>query len=117
MQEEAQYLDIDDWFQEHLPNPDFYGDGNSIGAITWFKSPLPDDMSSRVDILRSILAAHNVEHDMIGSDNPGDLIYEDAFQIGVIPRERHAPSAMPDGVTYGPTSAGSKRHLERTDLR
>lgn len=44
--EEALYLDIDDWFTEHLPNPDFYADGNSIGAVTWFKSPVPPQMHS-----------------------------------------------------------------------
>lgn len=113
-EQEAQYFEIDDWFQVHLPNPGFYTDGNSIGAITWFKSPIPDDMSSRIATLRGILTAHDVEHDEIGSDDPGTLIYEDAFQIGVVPRERQLPSAMPEGVTLGPTSAGSKRQFAQT---
>ena len=32
-------MDIDDWFLENLPEPPFYADGNSIGAVTWFEEP------------------------------------------------------------------------------
>lgn len=49
--QEATYLAIDDWFNEHLPNPDSYADGNSIGAVTWFKQPLSSDVQTRVDSL------------------------------------------------------------------
>lgn len=34
------YAVVDDWFQENLPNPSFYDDGNSIGAVTWFRQPV-----------------------------------------------------------------------------
>lgn len=107
--EEAQYFDIDDWFHAHLPNPSFYDDGNSVGAVTWFTSPVPPEMSERIDVLMSILTAHGVDHDVVHSDDPGERIYEDGYQVGIIPRERDEPTAMPDGLVLGPTSAGSKR--------
>lgn len=44
IEQEALYLDIDDWFNEHLPNPGFYADGNSVGAVTWFRHPVPEHM-------------------------------------------------------------------------
>lgn len=109
--EESQYLDIDDWFNAHLPNPSFYDDGNSVGAVTWFKSPVQLEMSERIDTLISILTAHGVKHDVISADDPGQQIYEDSFQIGSIPRERHEPTALPKDLVLGATSAGSKRQF------
>lgn len=109
--EEAQYFDIDDWFNAQLPNPTFYADGNSVGAVTWFKSPVPLEMSERIATLISILNAHGVEHDVISADDPGEQIYEDDFQIGIIPCERDEPTVMPDGLFLGATSAGSKRQF------
>lgn len=100
--QEAQYIEIDAWFQEHLPNPPFYDDGNSIGAVTWFKSPVPTDMSERLDHLRRILDAHEVPHDRVTSADPGARIYEDDFQIGVIPHERGEASPLPAGVVLAP---------------
>jgi hypothetical protein len=111
--EESQYLDIDDWFNDNLPNPPFYDDGNSMGAVTWFKTPIPTDMAERVAILRNILHAHGVEHDVAIVDEPGETIYEDAFQVGVIPRVRREPTPMPAGLVLGPTSPGSKREFAR----
>lgn len=112
--EETQYFDIDDWFLAHLPNPPFYEDGNSIGAVTWFKTPVPREMSERIDALRAILAAHDVDHDVVGSRDPGELVYEDEYQVGVIPRVRYEPSPMPADVQLAPTTAGSKRQFVQT---
>lgn len=109
--DEAQYFDIDDWFNTHLPNPPFYNDGNSVGAVTWFKSPVPLEMSERIDTLMGILASHGVDHDVLSADDPGEHIYEDEFQVGIIPRERHEPTPMPEGLVLGATSAGSKREF------
>lgn len=112
--EEAQYFDIDDWFNAHLPNPPFYEDGNSVGAVTWFKTPVTLEMSERITMLMNILTAHGVEHDVVSADDPGEQIYEDDFQVGIIPRERHEPTAMPTGLVLGATSAGSKRQFAQS---
>ncbi|MGY1552436.1 hypothetical protein ACW5CM_11705 [Microbacterium sp. A588] len=115
--EEDQYFDIDDWFQTHLPNPPFYEDGNSIEAVTWFKTPIPAAMSERIDVLCRILTAHSVPHDVVTTDDPGPLIYEDEFQVGIIPRVRHEQTAMPEGRKLGPTSAGTKRQFAQPATR
>lgn len=107
--QENQYLDINDWFEENLPNPPFYEDGNTIGAVTWFKVPLPDAMAHRVEALQAILHAHGVEHDVVFSNDPGEVVYEDEFQIGVVPLVRGEMTPMPEGLALGPTSAGSIR--------
>jgi 8-oxo-dGTP pyrophosphatase MutT (NUDIX family) len=51
------------------------------------------------------------------STDPGTIIYEDRFQVGVIPHERFAPTPMPEGVVLGPSTAGSKRHLGKKARR
>ncbi|MFI6826740.1 HAD family hydrolase [Kribbella sp. NPDC050241] len=113
----ALYLDIDDWFLEYLPEPGFYADGNTAGAVTWFKTPLPAEMQTRVDRLCAVLAAHDVPFDVVHSDRPGEVIYEDAYQIGVIPAERGEPTPLPEGLVLAPTSAGSKRGVAASPIR
>lgn len=112
-EQEATYFDVDDWFNDHLPNPPFSDDGNSVAAVTWFKTPIPTPMADRLRGLRGILTAHHVEHDEVHSDDPGEVIYSDDFQVGVLPRVRRPPSPLPDGVTLGPTSGGSNRRFAR----
>lgn len=107
----ATYLDIDDWFNEHLPEPGFYEDGNSIGAATWFKTPIPPDMDERVESLIVILRTHDVPNEIVFADDPGSLVYEDDFQVGVIPTTRKPQTPMPAALALGPTTAGSKRDL------
>ncbi len=115
--EEATYVDVEDWFIEHLPNPDFYADGNTIGAVTWFRTPVPAPMRARVDLLCGILRAHGVAFDVVRSTNPGDVVYDDAVQIGVIPHTRADPTPLPDGVVQAPTTAGSKRAVASSAIR
>ncbi len=109
--EEETYFDIDDWFREALPNPPFYADGNSAGAVTWFKKSAASEMLGRLHPLQQILDKYQVEHVTAESNDPGTVVYEDAFQVGVIPYARSEPTPMPAGVVLGPTTAGSKRHL------
>lgn len=115
--QEARYLDIDDWFHVHLPNPDFYADGNTVGAVTWFKTPVPPAMAERIDQLRDILTAHGVAHETVASDDPGELVYEDDVQIGVIPHDRGDQTPLGDGITLAPTTAGSKRAVAQSRIR
>lgn len=111
------YLDVDDWLQENLPNPPFYKDGNSIGAVTWFKAPLPETLREKMESLRGILRAHGVEHDAVTSEDPGEVIYEDDWQVGVLPRHREDPTPMPEGLVMGPTASGSMRKFLESNGR
>lgn len=116
-EDEAAYLDIDDWFLDQLPTPPFYEDGNLIRAVTWFRDPLPHEMLVRIDRLRMILTSHGVEHDLIRSADPGEIVYEDPYQVGVVPRVRHEQTPLPDGLDLGPTYACWKRSSARHDDR
>lgn len=116
-EQEALYLDIDDWFNEQLPNPGFYADGNSVGAVTWFRHPVPDEMGRRIEQLAGILRAHGVACDTAWSDDPGTVVYEDEFQVGVIPHVRGEPESPLAGVRLRPTTAGSKRRMAASPIR
>jgi len=112
--DEEVYFDLDYWFRAELPDPPFYGDGNSIGAVTWFKTAPAADMLAQLEPLRDILRRYDVPHDRIESNDPGRIVYADDFQVGVIPYIRATPTPIPQGFTLGPTTAGSKRHLRKS---
>ncbi len=109
--EEELYFDIDDWFRANLPDPPFYEGGNSVGAVTWFKRSTSAEMLERLEPLCGILTKYGVEWVAAESSDPGDVIYEDEIQVGVIPYTRSHPSPAPPDLSLGPTTAGSKRHL------
>jgi hypothetical protein len=115
--EEELYFDLDDWFKIHLPIPPFYEDGNTAGAVTWFKRSSTGEMLERLEALCQILDQYGVSWLAAESTDPGRIIYEDEFQVGVIPHQRFDPTPMPRDIVLGPTTAGSKRHLGKRARR
>jgi len=91
-EEVDEYWKMRRYTEEVLPIPPFYADGNKIGAVTWFK----DNEKTRkfleeVGFYFDILRKYNVELILSQTDNPGSIIYEDDFQVGVV-RENKAGS-------------------------
>ena len=80
------YLEVDKWFKENLPEPPFYGDNNDnpLGATTWFKTNNSIIMLEHIKPLLDLLDKYNVPYEIAYSDNPGKIIYEDDYQVGVI---------------------------------
>lgn len=115
--EEETYFDIDDWFTAELPNPPFYVEGNTAGAVTWFKKSSTSEMRRRLAPLCALLDRYGVPWGAVESADPGAIIYEDPFQVGVIPYQRFEPTPMPQGLVLGPSTAGSKRHLGKRARR
>ncbi len=111
VEQEETYFDIDDWFIEHLPNPHFYNDGNSLGAVTWFKTASSSDLLQRLEPLAAILEIHGVGCLTSFSDDPGRLVYEDDLQVGVVPYRRAEPTPVPHGRPMTASTPTSKREL------
>jgi HAD superfamily hydrolase (TIGR01509 family) len=86
---------------------------------TWYWSSyttVPDDMQRRVGELAAILKDHGVACETAWSDDPGTVVYEDQYQVGVIPYVRGTPDPPPHGVMLGPTSARSKRRVAASPI-
>ncbi|MFB4276168.1 hypothetical protein ACBJ59_12815 [Nonomuraea sp. MTCD27] len=83
------FTEVDDWFLAHLPYPPFYADGNTVRAVPWFK-PNATDLIAALAPLEDLLHRYAVPYDVVRSPDPGTIIYEDEFQIGVLPYARMA---------------------------
>ncbi|NRQ31592.1 hypothetical protein HII36_07010 [Nonomuraea sp. NN258] len=83
------FADVDNWFIARLPYPPYYADGNTIGAVPWFK-PAAASLMVALAPLESLLRRYGIPYDVVRSDDPGTLVYEDDFQIGVLPHVRRA---------------------------
>ncbi|MFF1251675.1 hypothetical protein ACFVYC_04165 [Pseudarthrobacter sp. NPDC058329] len=77
-EEVVRYALADDWFQKNLPIPPFYDDGNSVGAVTWFKGTA-DGMTDRLRPLLSIRDSKGVAWERSVTNDPGQVVYEDQW--------------------------------------
>jgi hypothetical protein len=87
-EQEAFRRAMNDWFDAHLPlpteaNPDLYADAHPRSAA-WFKHTATAHLAQVPGYLR-VLEAHGIEWREIVTDNPGTILYEDAFQVVAIP--------------------------------
>lgn len=80
------YIETVDWFEEHLPNPPYYEEGNTIRAVTWFKDNNHSSiMIEKLTTFFNIARKYNVEIIKSAvSEPPGKIVYEDEYQIGVV---------------------------------
>ena len=83
--EEKEYWRNREYFEEVLPVPPFYQDNNPDGAITWFKdTPEGDGIWRQMTFYREMCNKYNVKLYISECEEiPGELIYEDEFQIAV----------------------------------
>lgn len=83
--EEAEYWRQREWFEENLPIPPFYAEGNPQRAVTWFKSEaLTDEMKTRLAFYLSLGSRYGITFEEETADSLTEMIYEDIYQIAVI---------------------------------
>ena len=75
---------IFNWFNEHLPCPPF-GKKLRSGewtreAVAWFRSEAKGPVSRMWDVV-ALLKEHGVAVRMITSAKPGEIVYEDEYQV------------------------------------
>ena len=83
--ETEEYWNNRRYFEDVLPVPPFYDQGNPDGAITWFKdTPEGNRIWEEMTFYRNMTVKYGVQLYLSEcTDIPGEIIYEDTFQIAV----------------------------------
>ena len=86
IEEEKEYWKNREYFEEVLPVPPFYDQGNPDKATTWFKdNEKGNGIYRQMDFYRNMAAKYGLELYRSECEQlPGDVIYEDYFQIAII---------------------------------
>ncbi|MCR5736371.1 MAG: hypothetical protein K6G64_01815 [Eubacterium sp.] len=73
------------YFEKVLPVPPFYEQGNPEGAVTWFKDNAQgNDIYEQMTFYREIAKKYGTRlYKSVSNEIPGEVIYEDDFQIAV----------------------------------
>lgn len=91
-EEEKEYWENREYFEKALPVPPFYDHGNPDKAVTWFKDT--DDgkrIYEEMSFYRNIAKKYGLKLYISECEEaPGEIIYEDAFQIAVINQKSDA---------------------------
>jgi len=77
------YIDHD-WFQRALPNPPFYDDNKPGKPITWFKTAAAAHMLDKLRPLMDMLDKNGVPYDIVYTNFPGRIVYEDEWQVATL---------------------------------
>jgi hypothetical protein len=80
-----------EWFDEHLPVPEFYDDPSQRSeeqhTYFWFKTDAREFLD-RMEFLRAIVEENGVRVETLRAERvPGALVFEDHCQIAVVPAE------------------------------
>lgn len=81
-EEIKQFEEIEKWFIDNLIQPEFYKDKDNNKAITWFKAKTSKHMIEKLLPLMDLLDKYDRPHDIIFTDYPGKIVYEDEYQVG-----------------------------------
>jgi hypothetical protein len=83
-EDEATYWKTRAWFESNLPIPTYYENGNPERAITWFKeSAMNGAIVKTLSIYQDIAIRYGTAIELISTETPGTIIYEDDYQIAV----------------------------------
>ena len=78
-------MDVLAWFNEHLPIPPELDEDGNHRALSWFK-PEAADAIAQMWLLVHLLRSHGMLIEVLKTDDPGSVLYEDEQQIVAKPR-------------------------------
>ncbi|MBL1218172.1 MAG: hypothetical protein D8M59_11835 [Planctomycetes bacterium] len=86
--EERWYVEVREWYNEHLPAPDRFsrptGTRAPQKAISWYKDDAAECISRMREFV-AILDVHGIHVEMLTTDQPGYVMYEDEYQVCAVP--------------------------------
>ena len=75
----ALYMEIDSWFAENLPWPPPCR--NQEPVVCWFKTENSEEMLKMIRPALWLLERYNVPYYLVYTNTPGEIVYEDHYQI------------------------------------
>jgi len=86
--EQALYDEIYNWFRSNLKKPESLSRSSRPHAknvaISWFKDSATQHIA-KMHEMSCILGAHGIAVDILRTERPGYVVYEDAYQIAAEP--------------------------------
>jgi hypothetical protein len=86
--EQRQYEEINEWFRRHLRKPRRFTRSSKPHAknvaISWFKDTATKHIT-RMHELVQVLQAHGIRVEVMRTERPGYVVYEDGFQVAAEP--------------------------------
>ena len=79
--DEQVFRDIDNWFKEHLPEPEPCKTGEKV--ITFFKTASTAEMQEKIAPAVRLLDKYARPYDIVYTNTVGTVIYEDDWQVAV----------------------------------
>ena len=73
------YREIDDWFAENLPWPPQCK--NQEPVVCWFKTENTEEMMKMIRPALWLLERYNHPYFLVLTNTPGEIVYEDHYQI------------------------------------
>ena len=73
------YMEIDGWFAENLPWPQPCR--NQEPVVCWFKTENSEEMMKMIRPALWLLERYNVPYYLVYTNTPGEIVYEDQYQI------------------------------------
>lgn len=80
-EEKDLFISIDDWFKEHLPEPEPCK--NHEPVITFFKCATTKEMVEKLEPAIALLDQYNRPYDIVYTNFIGTIVYEDTWQVAV----------------------------------
>ena len=80
-EDENKFRKIDEWFKEHLPEPELCKNGEKI--ITFFKTETTAEMQKMIAPAIQLLDKYAHPYDVVYTNFVGTIVYEDEWQIAV----------------------------------
>lgn len=91
--EQERYDEIYDWFKKNLRRPTSFTRSSKPNAkkiaLSWFKDTATVHIA-RMHEVSAILRSHGVEVDVIRTERPGYVVYEDEYQVAAEPFQETA---------------------------
>ena len=80
-EEEKLFIGIDNWFKEHLPEPEPCK--NHEPVITFFKTGSTGKMLEKLEPAIALLDKYQRPYDVVYTNFVGTVVYEDEWQVAV----------------------------------